>query len=172
MANIQLVIGGVRSGKSRQALKLAEQAGSEVAFIATCHPRDEEMRSRVKRHQERRPSHWLTIEHRVDLPEVLDEISGHVHAAIIDDVTLWVADLLDRGDSRESILSAARQVCRIAREVAQVVVMVTHEVGSGVIPPTPLGRAFSDLLGETNQILAAEADEVYAMTAGIPQKIK
>jgi adenosylcobinamide kinase/adenosylcobinamide-phosphate guanylyltransferase len=79
---------------------------------------------------------------------------------------------MERGQTRGEILAGVKDLCRMAQEVAQEVVVVTHEVGSGVIPPTPLGRAFSDILGEANQILAAGADEVYAMTAGIPQKIK
>lgn len=172
MAKLICVLGGVRSGKSRHAVALAQQVGLDIAFIATCMPRDEEMKERVRRHQEHRPTQWMTVENRADLPVVLDEISGHVHAAIIDDLTLWVADALDKERSVPAILKEVEELCRAAREVAQDVIIVTHEVGSGVIPPTPLGRQFSDLLGEANQIVAREADEVYAMTAGIPRKIK
>ncbi len=172
VAKLICVLGGVRSGKSRHAVALARQAGWDIAFIATCVPRDEEMRERVRRHQEHRPPHWMTIENRTDIPIVLDEISGHVHATIIDDLTLWVADALDRERPAAAILTDVEAWCRAAREVAQDVIIVTHEVGSGVISATPLGRQFSDLLGEANQIVAREAEEVYAMTAGIPRKIK
>lgn len=172
MGKLITVLGGVRSGKSRHAVTLAQRAGTDVAYIATCLPQDDEMRQRVARHQAHRPAHWITIEERWDLAVVLEELSGRVHAAIIDDLTLWVSARLEQGAPAREVIGEAEAMGRAVHDVAQDVVVVTHEVGSGIIPVTPLGRQFVDVLGEANQAVARASDEVFVLTAGIPQKIK
>ncbi len=169
---ITLILGGVRSGKSRHAARLAlrRPAGS-VYFVATAQSRDAEMRRRIAAHRKSRPSSWKTVEECREIPARLARIpSGST--VILDCVTLWVARLLvDRRDPRD-ISQSAGELAGIARRRRLNLIAVSNEVGSGVIPASRLGRKYQDVLGETNALLASKAGRVILMTAGIPRRVK
>lgn len=172
MAHFILITGGARSGKSRFAIELAKRLTGRVVYLATCQPADREMRRRVLRHRQERPAHWRTIEHPPDLPKALARLRGDASGVVIDCLTMYVARLLMRGRSDASIEQAVEELCRTIARLSYPVIMVTNEVGSGVVPPRRLGRRFRDLAGLANQAAARVADHVYLVTAGIPTVIK
>ena len=167
----QLVLGGARSGKSRFALEQARQADF-VAFLATARPVDPEMAARIARHRAERPSRWSTIEAPVEMVAECRRVIRSRDLVVIDCVTVWVANLMERGDEDVAVLAAADELAKLMRERLVTFVIVSNEVGDGVHPPTPLGRRFRDLLGSVNQRLAAAADRVTLMVAGIPVTVK
>lgn len=164
-----LVLGGVRSGKSRFAQKLAERTSS-VAFVATAKAIDEEMREKIRRHQQERPTHWQTLEEPVDLAGIFAARAAQFDLLIIDCLTIFVANALEEG------IEAANQridsFVEALRSAHTSVVLVSNEVGSGIVPEYPSGRQFRDLLGELNQRVAAVADHVVLMIAGVPMVLK
>jgi adenosylcobinamide kinase / adenosylcobinamide-phosphate guanylyltransferase len=166
-----LVLGGARSGKSRYALEQARQVDL-VAFLATARAGDTEMAARIARHRAERPSRWSTIEAPVEVvAECRRAIRSH-GLVVIDCVTIWVANLMERGDEDVAVLAAADDLGKLIRERLVTFVIVSNQVGEGVHPPTPLGRRFRDLLGSVNQRLAAAVDRVTLMVAGIPVTVK
>lgn len=166
---VTLVLGGVRSGKSRFAQKLAEQASS-VAFVATAKAIDAEMRDKIRRHQQERPKHWRTLEEPIELTRTLVEYAPQFDILLVDCLTLFVANLLESDpqmvDTRIAGLVNALRTAPVS------VVLVSNEVGSGVVPAYPAGRQFRDLLGEVNQKVVAVADNVVLMVAGLPLALK
>ena len=182
-----LVIGGVRSGKTKFAQELASAAGSgTVHFIATAQavPDDRLLAERIARHRASRPAHWQTTEAPVELPVALKAISATPrHGAIlVDCLTLWLANILVKaGDpAHDRFPEAARGLVAPYTEslIAALggcrmpVILVTNEVGSGVAPATTLGNVFADLQGELNVAVAARCAAVYHLVAGIPTRIK
>jgi adenosylcobinamide kinase / adenosylcobinamide-phosphate guanylyltransferase len=173
---ITLVTGGARAGKSRYALSLLDGEAS-VTYIATAEALDEEMRGRIARHRAERPAAWGTIEAPIDLAEAVS-MAPQRDALIIDCLTLWVSNLLLRAPEQ----SGGGEPWYPAREVSCViealgrrhpaVVVVTNEVGLGVVPATPLGRAYRDVLGRVNQEMASAAQRVVLLVAGIPMVVK
>jgi adenosylcobinamide kinase/adenosylcobinamide-phosphate guanylyltransferase len=181
MGRLTLVLGGSRSGKSEFAENLvreAERAGKKVVYIATCEsrPEDPEMADRIDRHRKRRPSAWRTVEEPLALEEALLNLeSGSV--ALVDCLGLWVSNLLfflpeQQGGQEEGILRWVRAFCGAASASAAEVVAVSSETGLGVIPPTPLGRLYRDLLGLANQEAARSAGEAWLVVAGLSLKLK
>ena len=166
-----LVLGGARSGKSRYALDQARPAGL-VAFLATARAVDAEMAARIARHQAERPARWSTIESPVEVVAACRRAVRSHDLIVIDCVTIWMANLIERGDEDVAVLAAADDLAKLMRERLVTLVIVSNEVGDGVHPPTPLGRRFRDLLGSVNQRLAAAADRVTLMVAGIPVTVK
>lgn len=169
---ITLLLGGVRSGKSTRALALGgKRPRCRVFFLATASPSDREMARRIAAHRRERPRSWITIEESRGIPEALARIPlGSV--VILDCLTLWIARLLsDRMDSAR-ILARAGELCRIVRARRLSLIAVSNEVGSGVVPPTTLGRSYRDLLGAVNAAIASKADRVELMVAGLPVRIK
>jgi adenosylcobinamide kinase/adenosylcobinamide-phosphate guanylyltransferase len=164
-ARIILVGGGARSGKSRFALEYARRLGQRLIFVATAQGLDDEMRARIAQHQEERGTAFTTVEAPLALPEALCELRGE--AVVVDCLTLWLSNLLMAGldasaiDLRLEALEAA-----LARRQFHALV-VTNEVGMGVVPETPLGRLFRDLTGRAHQRLARAADEIYLAAMGI-----
>ncbi|WP_198665552.1 cobyric acid synthase [Thermus sediminis] len=157
-----LVLGGARSGKSRFAQRLA---GPFATLIATAEARDEEMAARIARHRAERPPTWETLEEPLDLVGALER--ARHPTAVVDCLTLWVANLLERGLDP---LAEARRFLQAARESGKRVILVSNEVGLGIVPENPLARRYRDLLGEVNALLAQEA-EVYLMVAGRPLRL-
>ncbi len=170
---ITLVIGGCRSGKSRHALSLADRiSGIHKYFIATCMPQDDEMRQRVVRHQAERGNGWVAVETPVHLSETIRDISPKAHVLLVDCLTLWVSNLMLEHADPDSIALQAERLTESLRNAACPVFLVSNEVGGGIVPDNFLARQFRDAVGLVNQKIAACADEVIWMVAGIPVKIK
>lgn len=171
MASI-LVIGGCRSGKSREALRRAEHWGGRRVFVATCVPRDAEMQARVRRHQSERDATWTTVEEPLDLPGVLSGHNGADRVLLVDCLTLWTGNLLAEGLSDDQIVDRAGRLAERITAARGTVILVTNEVGGGIVPENALARRFRDLAGLINQRVAACCDRVVWMVAGIPVEIK
>jgi adenosylcobinamide kinase/adenosylcobinamide-phosphate guanylyltransferase len=169
---ITLVLGGVRSGKSRYVQTLAARVSS-VAFVATARPLDEEMRLKIERHQAERPNEWRTIEEPLDLDRVLAEEGSACRILVVDCLTLYAANLLEAETEHQTAIEERLQRLYAAlRSAPCSVALVSNEVGSGIVPPFPEGRRYRDLLGEINQQVARAADNVLLMVAGLPLVLK
>jgi adenosylcobinamide kinase / adenosylcobinamide-phosphate guanylyltransferase len=166
-----LVLGGARSGKSRYALDQAAQSGRRVAFLATARALDGDMAARIARHRAERPAHWTTLEEPQDIVAACRRAATVHDLIIVDCATVWVANLMDRGDDDAAVLAAADDLAKLQRERVLSLVIVSNEVGEGVHPSTELGRRFRDLLGFVNQRLAAAADRITLMVAGLPMTV-
>jgi len=171
MGKLIFITGGARSGKSQQATKLAKKIGDKVAFIATCAPLDAEMKERVKRHRCLRPKDWKTIEAPIDVASALKNLD-RFDAVIIDCITLFLTNLMMENMSDEDILSEITNLVQAVKGANFAAVIVSNEVGLGIVPSSEMSRRFRDLAGFANQIIAQNADEVYLMVSGIPVKIK
>ena len=169
-----LILGGVRSGKSREALRLAAAMprGSRGAFLATARAVDGDMEARIARHRAERPKGWGTLEEPHDIVAACESLAGKVDVVVLDCLTLWVANLLLRGDEEKNILGAADALAKFLAERRFSLIIVSNEVGAGVHPPTEIGLRFRDALGGVNQRIAAAADRVSYMVAGLPVTIK
>jgi adenosylcobinamide kinase / adenosylcobinamide-phosphate guanylyltransferase len=161
--SLTLLLGGARSGKSALAVRIASGWPEPVTFIATAEAGDVDMVARIARHREERPSSWRCIEEPLDLGAALGRSAGE--AAIVDCLTLWVANLLKRRSADETF-AEARRVAAIAAGRDVPVVAVSNEVGLGVHPATARGREFRDVLGRVNAIWAEVADEAHFVIAG------
>lgn len=179
-----LILGGARSGKSDLAQKLARSIGDDqVLFVATAAADDEEMRARIAAHQAARPASWRTLEVPLQVADALAEHRGAARLVLVDCVTLWVSNMLgatspDGGETPD--LEAAKALLQDElgalhdwyRGSDASLILVSNEVGMGLVPPYPSGRAYRDLLGVANQFLATRATEVYLTVAGIPIELK
>ena len=172
-----LVTGGARSGKSTLAERLAAGLGGRVLYVATAESGDDEMRLRIERHQARRPSEWGTLAAPRDAVQRLEEVEGQWDTILFDCLTLYTTNLLlekeNGSPDPEVVLAQEMQGLAdyLARNWPQAVV-VTNEVGAGIVPADPLSRLFRDLQGRVNQVFARAADDVYLCVSGIPLKIK
>lgn len=167
-----LVLGGARSGKSRYAVEQAAQSGRRVAFLATARAADGDMAARIARHRAERPPRWTTLEEPQDLVAACRRAATAHDVIVVDCATVWVANLMERGDDDRAVLAAADDLVKLQRERVVSLLIVSNEVGEGVHPSTELGRRYRDLLGFVNQRLAAAADRVTLMVAGIPLAVK
>jgi adenosylcobinamide kinase / adenosylcobinamide-phosphate guanylyltransferase len=163
--SLVVLLGGARSGKSALALSLAEEAGAPVTFVATGEARDDEMRARIEAHRRERPPAWETVEAPTDVGAALDAAASSA-TIVLDCVTLWVANLQERAVARDAVLDTAAEIARAATDRPGLTIAVTNEVGLGVVPATPLGRAYRDVLGEVNRVLVGAADEAWLVVAG------
>jgi adenosylcobinamide kinase/adenosylcobinamide-phosphate guanylyltransferase len=183
MGRITFILGGARSGKSSFAQKLATRLTADsaggVAYLATATVEDEEMKLRVARHRDNRPAEWMTIEEPRHVAGTLSGINSAV--VIVDCLTLLVTNIiLERGGDPSPDLEKLEQVVmpeiedilKTCRRIRGQVLLVSNEVGMSVVPPTSLGRIFRDIAGRVNQRVAAEAEEVYFLLAGLAQKLK
>jgi len=166
-ARLILITGGARAGKSAFAQEWAQALGHPVSFIATAQPQDEEMRQRIERHRAERPPGWETLEEPLEVPQALLRARGRV--VLLDCLTLWVSNLMLAG--REVLLELEHLLAAFA-ETDKTLLVVTNEVGMGIVPDNALARRYRDLLGAANRRLAEAADLVYLLVAGIPVKIK
>jgi adenosylcobinamide kinase/adenosylcobinamide-phosphate guanylyltransferase len=179
MSKITLIVGGARSGKSTHALKLAEESRKTVTFIATAQAFDDEMSARIQKHKAERPATWQTLELPLHIVPNIAKIQSDV--VILDCVTLWVTNLMmlfvkDDSVDEAPFLQAARDeseaLLAAIRNTKQDWLIVSNEVGLGLVPPYQMGRVYRDVLGWVNQRLAQEADAVRFMVAGIPMMVK
>ncbi len=171
--SVTLVLGGVRSGKSRYAQTLAERM-DRVTFIATAERRDdEEMLLKIERHRADRPHTWMTVEEPLHLASAIRSVGDHSEAILIDCLTLFAANLLEAHAQTElDIQYAIDELCNTLQTTTSTIILVSNEVGSGVVPEYVSGRKFRDLVGEINQRVAAVADNVLMMVAGLPLALK
>ena len=161
--SLMFLIGGARSGKSSLAVRLAAESGAPVVFIATGEPGDAEMAERIARHRAERPTGWQTIEEPLALRSAL-EAAPRKSCVVVDCLSLWVANLLE--DGAGGVEEEARAAAAVAAARAALTIAVTNEVGLGVVPATPLGRAYRDVIGRVNAIWADAADEAHFVVAG------
>lgn len=174
-AKLIFITGPVRSGKSSYAQRLAQTLGSRVYYIATCIPGDEEMEARVAEHQKRRPVSWATVEEAQDPARVICENDQPGAVFLIDCLTMLVNNLMfsnEPSSTEEFILARIEELAIISRAAQGTVIIVSNEVGGGIVPADPLSRAYRDLLGRANQINSRIADEVYLCVAGLAVELK
>lgn len=167
------MLGGVRSGKSRYAQKMAERA-ERVTFVATAERCDDaEMNTKIERHCAERPKSWVTFEEPLQLASVIERAGDSSEIILIDCLTLFAANLLEAcGDNKADLQSHIDRLCSALRAASCSIILVSNEVGSGVVPAYELGRAFRDLVGEINQRVASVSDAVVLMVAGLPFPLK
>ncbi len=175
------ITGGARSGKSSFAEKLAVQLKKRVTYIATAEALDGEMADRIRKHKERRPASWTTIEEPHRVTAVLEEVGQQEGVILIDCLTLLVTNLLfssttseqkDAQQKEQDLLSEIRRLAQEAQECQADVIIVSNEVGLGLVPEYPDSRLFRDLTGWANQIMAQEADHAYFLVSGMALDIK
>jgi len=167
-----LVLGGCRSGKSGHALQLAEKMGPRRLFAATCVPRDDEMRNRVQRHQRERSGAWQTLEVPVDLADAIGTHSPSADVILVDCLTLWLSNLLMETEDEARLRRHVDVLARAVETAPNAVILVSNEVGAGIVPENRLARCYRDLAGWTNQAMAAVCSRVIWTVAGIPVTIK
>lgn len=172
MSKVIFITGGARSGKSRLAEELALIHGAPLGYIATASAGDGEMAERIARHRERRGPDWQAMEEPLALQEVLTGHDGYFNVMLVDCITLWLTNLLLQRESAAAALAAVRSLTESFPTLATPLILVSNEVGMGIVPENSLARAFRDLAGEANEILAKAADEVYVMFSGMPLKLK
>jgi adenosylcobinamide kinase/adenosylcobinamide-phosphate guanylyltransferase len=166
-----LVGGGTRSGKSDFALARARRLGPRRLFVATARAGDAEMAARIDRHRQTRGADFHTLEEPLALPEALCRAEGW-DVVLLDCLTLWLANLLLEGKGQGAVLGHVEELAAALRGVPAHVVVVTSEVGLGLVPETPLGRTFRDVAGLAHQRLARAADEVYFAVLGVVLRLK
>lgn len=162
---LTLLIGAARSGKSDLASRMAHAYRGDVTFIATAEARDDEMISRIQRHRMQRPRHWRTIEEPIHIRNEIAAAPGE-HFVIIDCLTLWVSNLLEHGLDPPRIEETGREAAKVAAAHSSPVVVVSNEVGAGLVPIESSVRAYRDLLGSVNRIFAEQANSVLLVAAG------
>ena len=183
MAQITLILGGARSGKSAYAQQLAlARGGDRVLYVATAEPLDEEMAERIAAHQAERPAAWHTLEASKGVGSTirrwLDAAEVPPAVVLVDCLTLLISNVLlsqalsDPAACETAALDEIERLLATARETDASWIMISNEVGMGLVPPYPLGRTYRDVLGRVNQQVAAAADEVLLMVAGIPWQLK
>ncbi len=173
-----LITGGSRSGKSAFAQQMAEQISGERCFIATCPHTDPEMNERIRRHQkEREGRDWQSIEEPLFLDKAIKDCSPEA-TILIDCLTLWINNLMYQAEQEKNelvedrVAGLAEQLGRAARSHSGTIILVTNEVGLGVVPDNAMARCYRDLVGRCNQVIASMADQVFLVTCGIPTQIK
>lgn len=161
-----LIGGGVRSGKSAYALTRARVLGARRVFIATAEPFDDDMRERARRHRDERGDEFATIEAPRELVPALREASARADVVVVDCLTLWLSNLLLSDLSQAQIKLRVRELCEVLPTLPCHVVVVSNEVGMGVVPESSLGRAFRDVSGAAHQALSAQSHELYFAVMG------
>jgi adenosylcobinamide kinase/adenosylcobinamide-phosphate guanylyltransferase len=173
MGTVTLITGGARSGKSAHALTLAQQApGTRRFFIATAEALDDEMHERIAHHRASRSADFVTIEEPTAIGTALLELAGRADVVVVDCLTLWISNLLMARRSDEKILAEARGLAGTMAGAPFASIVVTDEVGAGIVPENAMARRFRDLLGWANQAIAQTADHVVLMVAGYPMRVK
>ena len=173
MISTTLIVGGCRSGKSRQALALGENCiGTRNLFVATCQPHDAEMAARIARHQQERGRHWKTVEAPLDPDKIITDQGTDADVLLIDCLTLWISNLMMVHPRDEDILQAVDRLHQAVVSPPCPIILVTNEVGAGIVPENAMARRFRDLTGWCNQRMAHACRSVIWMVAGIGVPIK
>ena len=171
MGKITFILGGARSGKSEYALKLAAKS-KDVAFIATCRALDNEMRKRIKLHKDSRPKHWKTYEEPLEVALLIRNMAARHDVILIDCLTLLITNLLLKKNTAEEIEGEIVSIMKALKARKGSSVIVSNEVGLGIVPHTRLGREFRDIAGRINKIVAERSNQVFFMVSGMPLKLK
>lgn len=178
-----LVIGGARSGKSRFAQELARKSGKPVLFVATAVAGDEEMRQRIGEHKRARPTDWRTLEVTLHIGSQISQEIGKAQVVIVDCITLLVNNILGQYSHQtgkrinvslieRELLAEISELVDCTNRVDASFIIVTNEVGLGLVPANRMGRVYRDLLGKANQVLTKHADRIYLMVAGVPVPVE
>ena len=170
------ILGGARSGKSHFAQELAGKLGNKVLFIATGEPLDEEMQTRIDQHKKARPKSWRTLEIATNIGKHLEEKIGDAEVVIIDCLTLLIANLLgdelDYPKAEKQVMAEINKLIACMDKLDASFIIISNEVGTGLVPETKLGRVYRDITGKVNQHISQCANETYFIVAGIPMKVK
>lgn len=170
---LALILGGTRSGKSRYGLGLAARCPAPRLFVATCEPRDAEMEARIAAHQQERGSDWTTQETPLELAPTLKTAQDGFGVILVDCLTMWVSNLLlQEGTSKGRIQTTCEDLVESLRKTTTPTILISNEVGMGIVPDNPLGREFRDQAGWLHQRLARVADLVVLVVAGVPLLVK
>lgn len=182
---LTLVIGGARSGKSAYAVELATAYGRSTLYVATAEALDAEMKARIRRHRAQRPQGWRTLEEPLEFAQRIAAEAKEGSTVIVDCLTVWLGNLLENHvrepgkpraaevrQARRQALAELRLLCLLPQTKGVKLIVISNEVGAGLVPPYPLGRVYRDLLGEVNQFVAGRADKVVLLVAGIPVDLK
>ena len=172
MAKILFITGGARSGKSRLAESLAEGFGTPLCYIATGQALDTEMEERISAHRTRRGGNWHTVEEPLRLAETIRNVDGSFQAILVDCITLWLTNLLLTHEDTDQVMAKVGALVEVMPKGKTPLILVSNEVGMGIVPENAQARLFRDLSGFIQQKVAREADEVYFMVSGLPVKIK
>jgi len=167
-----LITGGCRSGKSRQALSISSKFSGRKVFIATAEPLDDEMKERITKHQRERGKDWITQEDPLDPGGIIKREGKKAAIIVMDCLTLWVSNMMMKNMDRSSILEKMEELITECTRAHCTVILITNEVGAGIVPDNNLSRSFRDIAGEANQIAASKFDQVVHMVSGIPVTIK
>ncbi len=169
---VYFITGGARSGKSAFAEKLTIDVGGSRAYIATAQALDPEMAARIEKHRIRRGGEWDTYEEPLAVADLLRKLSGRYRAVLLDCLTLWLSNVMAHSDGDKAVLARTDQLMEALRDFEGACIVVSNEVGFGIVPDNPLARKFRDFAGLLNQQMARVADEVYFTASGISIKIK
>lgn len=171
MGKITFIIGGARSGKSQYAVKLIGE-DKKTAFVATCQSKDQEMLKRIMLHKKRRPKSWHTFEEPQNVSGLLKKIGNKYEWVLIDCLTLLVSNLLLKKNKEDAIENEINKILSLLKKIKAKSVIVSNEVGLGIVPQTKVGRDFRDIAGRINQMVAEKSDRVFFVVSGIPWRIK
>lgn len=181
MEKLTFILGGARSGKSSHVQKLAEESGKIITFIATAQAFDDEMKARIQKHREDRPSEWQTLEVQKDISDYLIQHPQQTDIYLLDCITLLANnvfmrfienDLVNEIKAKDALENEITKLIKYINEHNEEWIIISNEVGLGLVPPYQMGRVYRDLLGWANQQLAKEADSVLFLVAGIPMVVK
>jgi adenosylcobinamide kinase / adenosylcobinamide-phosphate guanylyltransferase len=174
-----LLLGGARSGKSRLAVEMAQKRGRDVLFVATAEALDDEMKQRIAAHRRARPAGWKTLEVQTHIGKSIKQNIGQTGTVIIDCITLLVNNIFEQCGEKADASRVEKAVESEIKELIDCIakseacfIIVSNELGLGIIPADRISRLYRDILGRANQMLADRADEVYLLVAGIPLAIK
>ena len=169
MAQTSFILGGARSGKSRRGLALAEQIGARRVYVATAEALDDEMADRIAQHKAERGQGWATIEAPLDLIPALEQAANDGDVCLVDCLTLWLSNLMHH---ERDVEAETARLCEYLPRSPRPIVLISNEVGLGLVPETPLGRSFRDAQGRLNQAVAAACEHVEFVAAGLPISLK
>ena len=169
---ITMITGGARSGKSRHAQVLGGQSNGRRVFIATAEPLDDEMRDRIRKHRLQRGESFLTIEEPYEIGRAIESVPEDVEITVVDCLTVWLGNLMHRLERCDTTTSQVRRFLSVLDAPPCSIILVTNEVGMGIVPENEMARRYRDLAGQLNQMVAQKADRVVLMVSGIPLTIK